>query len=137
MNDHIEIEKSVVLEKVLLVAHGILDDYPGLSGNTEVILRAQQTASELAMLMKSWCLAGRIPTRTEPETVRWPNGWWQMFKEHQTPQWFRRWFPVEYSEKVVEKTTHIYFVCPHVNPGEDESLHYRFMVTGTPRAGEM
>lgn len=124
------------LEKVLLVDQRYLAGYDALDENMKVsVLRA--SAEDVCLMMKSWCVAGQIPMRTESETVRWADGWWEAFKEQYGPRWLKKWFPVVYAERVVEKTTHIYFVCPHVNPSEDKSLHYRFMATGTPLAEKM
>ena len=125
------------LQKVYLAAYVELANYPTLRENLEITFRELPDSLNFALIMKSWCLSGQIPMRRESETVRWPNGWWQAFKEQYGPRWLKARFPVVYAEKVVEKTTHIYFVCPHVNPGEDRSLHYKFMATGTPLAEKM
>jgi hypothetical protein len=120
-------------EKIFLYAVRAIADYPGLANNADIKAIIGQASTELVLQMRSWCLAGRIPSRTETKTIRWPNGVWQMFKHKFIPQWFVEWFPVVWDSVEVPIETHHYFVCPHLVM-EERSQHVRFMATGTDMA---
>lgn len=121
-------------EKVYLYVQKNLQPYSALSHNADFKAITAQTVDSMVLQIRTWCLSGRIPTRTESVTVTWPDGVWQTFKSKFMPQWFVDRFPVRKSQRVVETATHHYFVCPHLvsSPNGD---HVRFMATGTDMAG--
>jgi hypothetical protein len=127
-------------ETVHVYVQQLLQDYPELAKNARVHCYAHHTTKALALQITSWCLTGRIPTRTEDVTVEYPNGWWQMFKQSFMPQWFTARFPVKMKVIKVQTSTHHYFVCPHVSTpatGDGFKTHIKFMATGTPLSARM
>lgn len=127
-------------EMVHLYVQQALARYPGLAETAKFRSFAQAGLDNMIMTITAWCLSGRIPTRTEDETVRWPDGWWEMLKDSHAPAWLLRRWPVRYAEKVIVTNTHHYFVCPHVNVpahGRDKTVHIQFMATGSPLAERM
>jgi hypothetical protein len=121
-----------------LYVQSALVQYPALAQNAKFRNHLlQQNVDQMVMTITTWCASGRIPTRSETETVRWPDGVWQMFKQQYMPHWFLSKFPVRFTEKEVEKTTYHYFVCPHIDTpaqGRDRLIHVKFMATGSPLA---
>jgi hypothetical protein len=127
-------------QRVHFYAQSLLADYPGLAGSLEVRAIESATIEGLVYTMRAWCLAGQVPGNTSHETVRWPKGWWQAWKDQYAPDWLKRRFPVRYAEKEIEKTVNVYFVCPHVHvPGYGDGMrqHLKFMATGSPQAGRL
>jgi len=121
---------SLIAEQVHVSAQAILADYPALGKNLKIREEIRQHAvEETAMTLVSWCLAGRIPSRTESVTIEWPDGAWQTFKHLHLPEWFVRRFPVRMKSKTVETATHHYFVCPHI-VADPQTRHLQFMATG-------
>jgi len=127
-------------ERVHFYAQQLLADYPGIANSLELKVVESATIEGLVYMMKGWCLAGQIPGHESTETVRWPDGWWQAWKEQYAPRWIRAKFPVVYAERIVKQTTSIYFVCPHMRVpdyGDGRRTHLQFMATGTPQAGRL
>jgi hypothetical protein len=122
--------REFVAQKVALYASQHLAEVPAISHNAESTVRYEQAAEGMVMLMKSWCLAGRIPTTTQYQIVDYPDSCWQMFKEKYMPQWFNRKFPVHKKTISVEHTTNHYFVCPHIVTDKRDD-HVRFMAIGS------
>jgi hypothetical protein len=120
-------------QRIFLHATKAISDYPALCKNADFKAVVDHSTTGLVLQMRSWCLSGRIPTRTEEKTVHWPSGVWQMFKHKFMPQWFTDRFPVLYESQTLTIETHHYFVCPHLVT-EDKGYHVRFMATGTDMA---
>lgn len=53
--------------------------------------------------------------------ARWPETWWDAFKERWFPQWLLRRFPVSWSEIDVDRPLY-QAVCPHTSLESLESL---------------
>ena len=123
-------ETAFDCERVNLYAQTLLSEYPALANNLNYKEIRQANAEKLVTVLSSWCLSGRIPTRTESVTVEWPDGVWQTFKNQYMPYWFNRKFPVRMKRQVFDTAQHHYFVCPHLVTDKRES-HVRFMATGT------
>ncbi len=119
-------------DKIFLYALQSMSDYPGLQQNAHLDI-VKDTFGNLVLQMRTWCLAGRIPTRVENKTIRWPDGVWQTFKKKFMPRWFVDRFPVKWESVDVPIETHHYFVCPHIVTG-DHAQHVQFMATGTEMA---
>jgi len=120
-------------EKVYLYVKQALEPYSALRENSKFQAITAQTIDAMVLQIRTWCLSGRIPTRTESETVSWPDGVWQMFKHKFMPHWFIERFPVRMESREIETATHHYFVCPHLTTS-DRGMHIKFMATGTDMA---
>lgn len=132
-----QIFERFVAEKLPVYAHTVLSQYPLLGGNAEITLRQMSdSADQLVMMIKSWMIAGRIPTNENSHTFSYPDGTWQTFKELHMPNWFKMKWPVRYKRETVTVTTNHYFVCPHLGVS-DQGLHVQFMATGTDMAARM
>jgi hypothetical protein len=127
-------------EPVHLYVQRALSRYPAISQNAEFRHVLTQSVDELILTLTTWCASGRIPSRKETETVRWPDGPWEAFKQKYMPRWFVTRCPVRMTEKIIETAVHHYFVCPHINVpayGRGSQLHIQFMASGSPLAERM
>lgn len=123
--------EEFVAQQVHVYAARALTDYPALEHNLEVLPpRLLHNCEDMVMQLRSWMLAGRVPTNEYTETVRWPDGVWQMFKHLHMPEWFKRRWPVRMAERHLAVTTNHYFVCPHLVTDPRER-HVHFMATGS------
>jgi hypothetical protein len=121
---------------VFLYVQQCLSDYPALKEHAQFKSVQAQTIEQMVLTLTTWCLAGRVPSRTDDVTVEWPDGVWQMFKHRHMPQWYIDKFPVRMAKKVVATATHHYFVCPHL-VSDESRMHVKFMATGNPVAARM
>ena len=129
--------ETFTAERLHVQAHTILSQYPMLAENAELkMMQVNDSVDQLVLMMKSWMLAGRIPTNESSHTFSYPDGTWQMLKELHLPEWFKRKFPVRYKRETVTVTTNHYFVCPHLSV-PNQGRHVQFMATGTDMAARM
>jgi hypothetical protein len=56
--------------------------------------------------------------------VKYPDGWWQAFKQQYFSKWLLKRFPVKYKIVVVETKTIIEKLCPHVVPNSREHVDF-------------
>jgi hypothetical protein len=66
-----------------------------------------------------------MPEETIDIDERWPEDWWQAFKERWFPEWLKRWFPVRYNELSIHQTIYKR-VCPHINV-EERDVHLKWL----------
>lgn len=125
-----ESTKTLTAERVHLYVQSALSAYPALQANAKMSELLDACSAQLVLQLKTWCMAGRIPTRAEEEIIEWPDGVWQMFKQKFMPHWFVERFPVCMTKRVIQKNVHIYFVCPHTAT-DPQHMHVKFMATGT------
>lgn len=118
------------------ISKQMMEEYPGLVGNMELTEFKVAQIDSLILQMTSWCVAGRVPSDSLIETVRWPRDAWEMFKDRWMPKWFTDRWPVRYAEREIKTTVNHYFVCPHLVT-DPHSQHVKFMATGTQMAGRI
>ena len=120
-------------DKVYLYVQEVLSDYPGLAANTKFSAIKDVHIQNLVMRLQTWCVAGRVPSREETETIEYPDGPWQALKEAYAPEWFKAKHPVRMKSIVTKRQTHHYFMCPHLQV-DDRNTHIRFMMTSAKSA---
>lgn len=121
---------TFVAERVHFYATQELSEYPMMAKSLEAHLRElDYAAHKSVLLLKSWCVAGRIPGNVETETMEYFDSGWEMFKEHYFPAWAKKRWPPQKKTVTINRSTNIYFVCPH-NVLDNSGTHIRFMSTG-------
>lgn len=122
-------------EKVhLYIQEMVSQEYPGL-GNFSFRSLLLAHAKAMVLQLTGWCVAGRVPSRKETVTIRYPDGPWQALWEAYAPKWVRRKWPTRMKEEVVTTQTHHYFMCPHLLT-QDRNTHVQFMMTAKKSANK-
>ena len=107
-----ELEQStveeIVVEKVRVAVTGSLTQS---LLHHDVAVAVTWLGDELVVQLKTYVLAA------EKERVvvyeRWPEDWWQAFRERWFPGWWLEWYPVRYREINIDKPL-FGPMCPHV-----------------------
>jgi hypothetical protein len=85
----------------------------------------------LVMMVTCEAMATVEGSRTEAgsETVEWPDGWWQEFRERWLPRWWLRRWPVRMdSREVVTRVEHKHLrLCPHVDIPRGDRVHFAWV----------
>jgi hypothetical protein len=109
--------KQLVLNKVHLVTRYELDrrELHGLSANSAVDY-VEHVGRELAVYLDTYMLGLREQIIDIDE--KWPEDWWQAFRERWFPKWWLRRHPVRYKEVSVHQEI-FKAVCPHTQAPPD------------------
>lgn len=124
--------EELVLERVMFyISHTIDTNSIHLNDPKIRIQELAYTAEEIAVTLTAWLLGNKFPDRSEYETVSYPDGPWETFKERYAPQWFLVRWPVKMKEIRVESARYHYNICPHANidfgPNSGRNVHLAFM----------
>lgn len=106
--------KEVVLTKIRFGLTQIENCYPqNLRYETEHDIRLQRIIHHI-----SWNLLGK-----EIETKKYPETWWDAFKERWYPKFLKKRFPVRWDH------FRLYNICPHINEVwmDDKALHLNWI----------
>jgi hypothetical protein len=122
---HLSAIKKIFLDKVSHhVAFEIAPDAPFIANNWEVVV--EQVARRLVFHLKAAALGKNIENVDIEE--KWPQDWWQAFRERWFPAWWLNRWPVKYKRISVHKA--IYRICPHLNMATDKNsmgLHLQWL----------
>jgi hypothetical protein len=121
--------KKFTAEKLGIYIRGELSDYPGMAETVKFSVVQHPTIRNMIAMIQGWMLAGRVPYEEHYDTIKWPDGVWQMFKENHTPHWFKEKYPVRWHEERIKVTSSVVFACPHL-ASDDRNMHVQFMATG-------
>lgn len=125
--------RTFTAEKIGVYVRGQFTEYPGLADNMKFSFAKHPAIDNMIATIQSWMLAGRVPIDDHYDTVKWPDGAWQMFKEKHLPHWFKNKFPVRWHEERIKISSSVVFACPHLSTDEP-SAHVKFMAIGTDMA---
>lgn len=125
--------KTFIAEKICIYIRSKLTDYPGLAETVRFDVVSSPAIRHMIATIQGWMLAGRVPFEAHYDTIKWPDGVWQMFKDKYLPHWFKEKFPVRWHEERIKISSSVVFACPHLS-SDDRNMHVQFMATGTDMA---
>jgi hypothetical protein len=116
-------ESVQVSVRRILEGHKLYDNL----GNGTLDIEVRDLVDQMALDMHYFVL--EMPTKTTKYTERrFPQDWWQAFRQRWFPEWWlRRWPVKEYSLYLA--TVCEYNVCPHLSH-DPQKRHLTFLTTG-------
>lgn len=142
MLNHIHSEvQTVMAELVKVAAERRMSMIPFVRNHLKVSTRIDEDAQELVCLLTSIVLGkheGRIDYDAPAVDVeeKYPEDWWQAFRERWLPRWWLKRYPVVYQTISVHRPKVSIHeqkirVCPHLDiMVRDNQSHYQFLAQG-------
>ena len=122
--------QEISLIKTRKYMAGLLDDKLGETSKASLRVDVEPSIEYLGrkMMVSFDVLANKIVEDKYPVYYRYrvPSSWWQMLKRDKLPRWFRRRYPVEFTDKTVKRTVHFtrYAEYPMANLAIPKDTHF-------------